>query len=190
MEALIGSGCDQRRKVLGFPTLIECERVIQGELAPENFDIVSYVVGRVDLANVGHCYVTQIGRGLSVKFVKGWVTGSIEIQSRGGKTRLFCRASSSHGVSFWILFAFIWVFLLMAVVQGGPVLGFIVLGVGCLIPLAFFVPMRRSASASLEGVQRKVDEIAAKIAEENDALRQNLASNGGVVSGEEVSIHE
>ncbi len=64
----------------------EFERVIPGELDPQDFDKVATEIR--PFSNIGQVGVAQIGRSLSASAWTGISQAKVEVTSRGGRTRL------------------------------------------------------------------------------------------------------
>ncbi len=184
-------GKDVRKTFMGFPLSMEFERVIEGELPPENFDIVTQEVGEVAYSNIGQQAISQVGRGLSVKFMQGLVTGAIGVQSRGGRTRLTCTAKSELGATFAILGALIG---FVPVLAGASTSGPTALVAWLLFSALWVYLFGAFTGRSYDRAHERVERIAKQIADENSSLRSSLAAGGPVAAeaeaSEEVHTHE
>lgn len=178
----------------GAPLSVEFERVVDGELDPENFDVVSEVFYRS--AWQGHkrrhlAIPSQVGRTLQGQVQAGTAFGQLRVTARNGRTRIWARNTMfvpfmttlypSLLISFFITLAtFVadnpanpWVTM--------PLLA-AVLGTG----LSLFRYLLLSGSNKMRSM---VDEAAEAVAEQTQIDRDTLAkSSPGVGTTEEKEL--
>jgi hypothetical protein len=76
----------------GFRFVEEFERVLDGELSPENFDVILENVK--PLSNIGQPHAAQIGRTLRASAWTGVSQATIEVSARNGRTKLKVRSNA------------------------------------------------------------------------------------------------
>jgi hypothetical protein len=80
-----------KRKAFRF--VEEFERVVEGELQPENFDVLAE--GVTPVGNIGQPTMAQFGRSASMSIWAGTGQAKVDVSSRNGRTRLRVRSNTS-----------------------------------------------------------------------------------------------
>lgn len=83
---------DQSEKKGPFHLTEEFERVVEGELDPSQFDILTE--GIKPLAKSGQMHMAQVGRMLTMSAWTGLGQAKVDVTSRNGRTRLKVRSNS------------------------------------------------------------------------------------------------
>lgn len=192
-QALKGepTGEEEAKSFLGIPLWTEFERVIDFELPPESFDVVSDLL---PVRNAGHGpngprmmnVGLQVGRSLQMQLVRFPAYGSLRMTSRNGRTRITTRQTMflpfMAGLYPGLIGAFISVMMLApgeTRAAANPLVN-IPLAIGLLVAglIAYFVLAR-----SGQGKMRELtDLVAQRVQEEGEALRANLGSATPAVS--------
>lgn len=170
-EALRNANSESERK--GWHSLSdEYERVIDGELPPEHFDVV---LEHVRNRNFGRgAGVNQVGRTMSVDTFTGGTSARVTITSRNGRTRVNVR-STALGAYFLSLHPT----LILGFVLGGNLCGhgyvwqglasgFGLVGAG----FALFTHLVKRGKLK---ARELADKIATSVEDENEQFRRNLA---------------
>ena len=90
-RAILESG-DQSEKKGPFHLTEEFERVVEGELDPSQFDILTE--GIKPLSKNGQMHMAQVGRMLSMSAWTGVGQAKIDVTSRNGRTRLKVKSNA------------------------------------------------------------------------------------------------
>lgn len=112
----------------------EFGRVVEGELSPENFDVI--VEGLKPLANAGQPHMAQVGRKLTVSTWTGVGQAKVDVQSRNGRTSLKVKSNALFQALMTLHPAFIGTLITMGALseQGmgllGAAIGVAVMSVG------------------------------------------------------------
>lgn len=160
------------------------ERVIEGELAPENFDVVMehlHTGGR-------NSHVTQIGRMLKGSTYTGWGMASIAVASRNGRTRLSVKSNALMAF-FTSLYPTIIGSVIAASAMGER--GLVAQGLGVAVGLltAGAIGFRAMLRMNHKAARALTDKLEMKIADETAFLRDRLAGTGTAVADDEVRTH-
>lgn len=170
-EAMLCANTDSDKK--GWHSLTdEYERVIDGELPPEHFDVV---LEHVKNRNLGRgAGVNQVGRTMSVDTFTGGSTARVTITSRNGRTRINVR-STAIGAYFLSLHPTLVVGVVLGAnlcshgyVWQGLTAGFGLVGAG----FALFTHLMKRGKLK---ARELADKIASSVEDENEHLRRNLA---------------
>jgi hypothetical protein len=176
---------EEVKSFLGIPLSTEFERVVEVELPPERFDVVSEIfpqrwIGQGPrgprMTNVGQ----QVGRSLMMQISRFPAHGQLKMTSRNGRTRITTKQTMflpfMVGLYPTLLGAFISLIMLAdgknssgasPMVNIPIAIGLIVLG------MTVFTYLARSGQKKMREV---TDEVAARIQEEGETLRANLGS--------------
>jgi hypothetical protein len=170
LELALAGGQDPDHPKKWFLNLMqEHERVIEGELPPDRFDLVTDEVRSMRRGGL-----RQIGRALEGRFSKGWGFGWLRISSRNGRTRLQIRSNSLFPFLMTMYPAFIGGMMTASSLaehgQGPAGLAAMLgaLGLG-------FIAFRFGMKKNHETVAKLADTLTKRIEEENADLRKNLA---------------
>ncbi|MCW5942911.1 MAG: hypothetical protein KIS66_11810 [Fimbriimonadaceae bacterium] len=146
------------------------ERVIEGELAPEDFDVVMehlHTGGR-------NSQVMQIGRMLKGNTYTGWGMASIAVASRNGRTRLSVKSNAF--VAFFVsLYPAIIGSVIAASAMGERGLVAQGLGVAACLLATGAIGFRAMLRMNHKAARALTDRLETKIADESAALRERLA---------------
>ncbi|MDI9640881.1 hypothetical protein QPK87_18135 [Kamptonema cortianum] len=87
---------EERKFFLGIPVASEFERVIDGELPPENFDVITEALWKNSWSPRGRhglqqLVPTQVGRTMQGQISSGAAWGQIRVSSKNGRTRVWAR---------------------------------------------------------------------------------------------------
>ncbi len=179
------SGEEEAKTFLGIPLWTEFERVVEVELPPENFDVVSEILparirgtgGRgPGMSNVG----MQVGRTLQMQISRFPAQGQLKLTSRNGRTRITTRQSALlpyfAGLHAPLILSFI---SLMMLLDGknspnvNPTVN-IAFAVGLLaVGIVAFTILSKVGQKKMREL---TDQIAERVQEEGDILRANLGS--------------
>lgn len=182
-KAVIGIDIEEKSTTGIFNLTEEFERVVEGEMDPEDFDKILHLVRRG-----GKGGMVQVGRTLTGQGNVGVHVVQINIESRKGRTRVKVKyiplTAYFIGLHGPIIFS---VIALGGLIEGGqPWLGAAVaaglLGVGGTV-FKWLVRTGREAAKKLTG------QIVEVIEEEVDPLRQNLVDSSANET-EEASVKE
>jgi len=179
---------------LGIPLSTEFERIIDGELPPENFDVISEGLP----ASVGsrgahgtrmHNVGMQVGRSMQMQLAKGAAFGSLRVTSRSGRTRISTRQGLfipfMAGLYPALMIAFI---TLMMLVDGdtsanaNPAVNIPIAIATLIAGLVAFALLARSGQNKMREI---TDSIADRVQEETDLLRDRLGETENKATTEE-----
>ncbi len=169
---------DSTRRILGIPISAEFESIVDAELPPENFDVITEEFehspfGARRTGSVTN-FPVQVGRSVQVRISKGTAFGLLKVTSRRGRTRV--QAKQTMFVPFMAGMYPALIFTFVAVMSN------IEKGAG--LPL-WTIPLALGAGAAGYGVMmqlgiKKMRDIVANISdrirEETDSLRDRLSS--------------
>jgi hypothetical protein len=164
LEMAIAAGPPPPPKKKFFLDLVqEHERVIDGELPPDKFDVVLEEVGTSSSGrSMG---LRQVGRVIEGQFSKGFGFGFLRVSSRNGRTRLNVRSSS-----FLPFMSIMYPCSLGGIMSGAGVLahGNLALGLSLMIGLPFlgFLGARIGQKKGHADVTKLVNQLEARISEE------------------------
>jgi hypothetical protein len=168
------------------------ERVVDGELAPEDFDVV--LDGLRSFRQAGHGQTAQVGKTLQARVWNGGAPTSIQLTSRKGRTRLVVQPNVWLTAFFTLYLAFFLSVLTAGTLgeAGMGLLAAMVVGVIAVAAIVLtFVLVRRAQRKAVELAGRltaRLDEhleavaaeaattasVSSPVADETDALRQRL----------------
>jgi hypothetical protein len=86
-QAIRERGGDPTKR--GFSLSREFERVVDGEMDPNNFDVLTPIIG----GHGPHGGITQVGRSLRSNKTVGLCVSNFDVTSRNGRTRVTAKAS-------------------------------------------------------------------------------------------------
>lgn len=159
------------------------ERVIEGELAPEDFDVVMehlHTGGR-------NSQVTQIGRMLKGNTYTGWGMASIAVASRNGRTRLSVKSNA-----LMAFFVSLYPTIIGSVIAAGAMgeRGLVVQGLGVAAGLLTVgaIGFRAMLRMNHRAARALSDKLEQKIADETADQRERLAQSPPTVSEEERAL--
>lgn len=162
------------RTILGVPFGTEVEHIIEGEVPTDRYDLLAEVVGgSPTMRGPG---VRQLGKSLTGPFHAGVASGTFTITPRDGRTRVRFRHSpliayfmTMHWIALLCLVAFP-----VSIGEGSiPVIPGLIAMFTCLALgwLAFGALARNG----VEKTRARAAEVAERLQDEVDALRENLA---------------
>ena len=177
----------------GAPLSVEFERVIDGELAPENFDVASEAFYRrswQDQRSRHLAVPSQVGRTLQGQVHAGTAFGQLRVTSRNGRTRIWAR--NTMFVPFMttmypalFLSFFLTLFTLASERHPNPLFTMPIVAAALLVGSLLF---RHLLLAGANKMRSMVDEAASAVAEQTQIDRGNLARSS---SGEQAEqVHE
>ena len=169
----MSSGKSPGFKFLGAELSREVERVVPGELPPEDFDVVMDEIGPRRKTQ----FTTQVGRSLNSSISSGLGHGHLSVTSRDGRTRLRTRSLAIFPGLITIYPAFIGTVIALAKLSESHLVvpqwlpATLAVGIFALAWGVFVVLSRRSHDA----MKHLVDRIADRIAE---VTNSNSAKTG------------
>lgn len=175
------------KKALGVVWGTEIERVIDGELPPENFDVVLEELATSQNFNNhrGYYQPVQVGRSLTGPIMRGMAMGRMQLSSRNGRTRLSVKTSAF--IPFMtilypaLLFGLIPTAILLGERKVNPAIVLPLLAVFWGLAWIIFTAVQNSSQKKMV---EKVDLIAEKVAAETESLRSRLEGSSHVSSDE------
>lgn len=157
----------------------EIERVLHGELAADDFDVVLEALGPAHRRYP----VTQVGRTLSGTVWTGTGMTTVQVSSRSGRTRLSMKANP-----FFSFFTVLYPLFIAAGVGSGiasengaaywviPLLWIAALVLGSLLTPLSLKRHRKKAEEKMVELESKVNEALSESAAQHEAQRARLAS--------------
>lgn len=158
----------------------EIERVLEGELAADDFDVVLDAMGPANRRYP----ITQVGRTLSGTVWTGTGMTSVSVSSRSGRTRLSMKANP-----FFSFFTVLYPLFIAAGVGSGiasengaaywviPLLWIAALVIGSLLTPLSLKRHRKKAEEKMVDLESKISEALSESAAEQEAQRARLASS-------------
>lgn len=196
-QAVMGtpSGEEEAKTFLGIPLSTEFERVVEFELPPESFDVVSDIfpqkwVGQGPhgprMTNVGQ----QVGRSLMMQISRFPAHGQLKMTSRNGRTRITTKQTMflpfMIGMYPGLFGAFISLITTLPSSDGpssNPMIAIPVAIAFIVAGLSVFVALSKAGQKRMREV---TDMVADRVQEEGERLRSNLgSSSAGVVEADE-----
>jgi hypothetical protein len=176
-KAIAGLGPEERSKLGLFNLTEEFERVVEGEMNPDDYDRIMNLFSHTQKNGL-----KQVGRTLSGPAIKGAHMMSLNVESRKGRTKInvkympvFAYLIGLHGPMIAGLVG------MAGLIEGGqPWLG-VGLAVGLLT--AGGVAFNALVKAGRKTAKAVTDQIVGVVEEEADPLRSNL--HGSTALGEE-----
>lgn len=151
----------------------EFERVIEGELDPNDFDVVT---GALKMMRVQHgVAAAQVGRSLTATAWTGLSQAYVTVSSRNGRTRLNVK---SNALFAW-LFALHPAFILSIIAMGATAeAGAALVGIGIVagLALAGWAGFRALLKAGHRRAGELADRIAVRIAEETSPQAAGMST--------------
>lgn len=181
-------------KFLGIPISTEFERIIDGELAPDNFDVITEglpprVAGRGPHGTRMHNVGVQVGRSMQMQVAKGPAFGTLMVTSRNGRTRIATRQGAflpfMAGMYPALMISFI---SLMMLTEGknhasaNPAVNIPIAIAALIAGIIAYLALHRSGTNRMREI---TDGIAQRVQEETDIVRENLEKSEKVVSDDE-----
>lgn len=176
-----GSNPEFRKK---FNLVQEFEEVVDGEISPENFDVLT-----PNLRTLGRGGgMRQIGRSLQGRVWAGGGTGSLTVTSRNGRTRIEGKSNPLGAVLLSLYPAFIGMVISAGVLGDNHLASYIpvaIAGFGAAGVAGFFAMVRKGQEGmrklvrDLRGVVEEETKAAESVSEtaapaQEDEVRQNL----------------
>jgi len=168
---------------LGIPLSTEFERIIDGELPPENFDVITEgfpakLAGRGPRGTRMHNVGVQVGRSMQMQIAKGSAFGTLRVTSRNGRTRVSTRQGMflpfMAGLYPALMISFITMMMLVdgdTKAHANPAVNIPIAIVAMVAGLVAFVILARSGQNRMREI---TDSIATRVQEETDILREQL----------------
>jgi hypothetical protein len=151
----------------------EIERVLDGELAPDDFDLIQTAIGAG----------TQVGRTLNATVWTGTGMTSVMVSSRNGRTRLSMKANPFFSLFFVLYPLLVITFATTAIGSGNrspfcfiPLLWLVALFLGMVLTPLSLKRHRRKAEEKMVDLELKVAETLAETGLEQEAKRARLVS--------------
>ena len=168
-RAIAGLDTEEKSTVGLFNMTEEFERVVDGEMDPEDFDTISNMVKRN-----GRVGLMQVGRTLSGQGMTGVHMVYVNVESRKGRTKLKVKylplSAYFIGMHMPIILSFI---LFANFLESGRV-GTGLLAAGGLLGLGWLV-FRSLVKSGRRAARALTKRITERIEEEVDPLRENLS---------------
>lgn len=181
---------DVHRRFMGLPIFDEYERVVEGELDPEDFDIVTDLMGspsgKMRFSGNGSrpMMTTQVGRSLEGYVRSGPAYGPLKMTSRNGRTRISARRTMFVPFMAGLYPAIILSIVTMAMASENSISVAMAATIVLLLAIMGSVTFGALAMQGERKMKQIVDEMADRVADAtSDQVRQNLAqSNSGQIS--------
>ncbi|MCB0826247.1 MAG: hypothetical protein KDC26_08660 [Armatimonadetes bacterium] len=176
------------KKWLGMVTKAELERVVDGELPPEKFDILMEELMLNDpIASTGmQNMIQQVGRSIQGKIRTKTGYASFQITSRNGRTRI--KTKLQPFLNFFATFypANIICLFPMIASANGKLSWLLTLGLLGGLNFLAWIGTRALTNKSLDALKERTDTLEQLIIKENANLRNNLenASNANESTAE------
>lgn len=177
------TGEEEAKSFLGIPLWTEFERVVEVELPPENFDVVSELLPPrmgghgprgTRMLNVGQ----QVGRSLQMPIMKGPAYGTMRMTSRNGRTRITTRQTMFFpfmaGLYPGLIGAFISTMMMLPGETRGPGNPLVNIPIAIALLVAGLIAYFALAKSGQRKMRELTDEIAHRVQEEGELLRANL----------------
>lgn len=197
-QAMAGvpSGEEDAKTFLGIPLSTEFERVVDVELPPENFDVVSEMfpprfMGQgphgARMMNVGQ----QVGRSLMMQLNQWPAFGQLKLTSRNGKTRITTKSTAFLayfvGLHAPLILSFVLTMMMMPGERSANVNPAVLIPIIVCLMTAGMAAFTWISKAGQKKMRELTDLIAERVQEEGEILRKNLGSaSAGVVAESEV----
>jgi hypothetical protein len=197
-QAMAGvpSGEEEAKTFLGIPLSTEFERVVDVELPPENFDVVSEMfpprfMGQgphgARMMNVGQ----QVGRSLMMQLNQWPAFGQLKLTSRNGKTRITTKSTAFLayfvGLHAPLILSFVLTMMMMPGERSANVNPAVLIPIIVCLMTAGMAAFTWISKAGQKKMRELTDLIAERVQEEGEILRKNLGSaSAGIVAESEV----
>jgi hypothetical protein len=178
------------REFLGMPLSQEFERVVDAEIAPENFDVIAsefynpgYGGGGSGSHYSGYGGPSIIGRMMKGQFYEGMAYGSMEVSSRHGRTRIKARSSNAIGVwAIWFPIAMLaYVIALIVTATSDGALALPALGSATAVTAFLWASIGAGMRQSIAKIPEKLDRIAQAVLDESEFNRETvMKSSAGI----------
>jgi hypothetical protein len=175
---------DVHRRFMGLPIFDEYERVVEGELDPEDFDIVTDLMGsgpgRTRLSGNGNrtLMTTQVGRSLEGYVRSGPAYGPLKMTSRNGRTRISARRTMFVPFMAGLYPAIILSIVTMAMASENSISVAIAATIVLLLAIMGSVTFGALAMQGERKMKQIVDEMADRVADAtSNQVRKNLAQS-------------
>jgi len=186
----VPTGDEEVRSFLGIPLSTEFERVVDFELPPENFDIVSEMfppkwMGQGPhgprMSNVGQ----QVGRSMMMQVNQWPAFGQLRLTSRNGKTRITTKSTAFLayfvGLHVPLILSFVFTMMLMPGKNSASVNPAVMVPIIAFLMTAGLAAFTWISKAGQKKMRELTDLIAERVQEEGETLRANLGSTSSVV---------
>ncbi|QYK54460.1 MAG: hypothetical protein KF824_06065 [Fimbriimonadaceae bacterium] len=184
---------------LGIPLSTEFERIVDGELPPENFDVITDIfpakfAGHGPRGPRMHNVGVQVGRSMQMQLAKGSAFGTLRVTSRNGRTRI----STRQGM-FLPFMAGLYPGLMGAVLAlafltdrdtkafANPAINIPLAIASLIVGLVAFVLLARSGQNKM---REMTDAIAERVQEETDLMRDRLGETSDKSLAEDEELRE
>ena len=173
---------DVHRRFMGLPIFDEYERVVEGELDPEDFDIVTDLMGSAPgrlkfSGNANRTFMTtQVGRTLEGYVRSGSAYGPLKMTSRNGRTRIKARRTMFVPFMAGLYPAIILSIVTMAMASENSISVAVAATVVMLLAIMGSVTFGVLAMQGERKMKQIVDEMAERVADATgEQVRDNLA---------------
>ena len=170
LEKAVNTPITEKQRESIFQLTREHERVVDGELDPDNYDVIFEVLKRP-----GRQYAQQVGRTMQIRAIAAGTQVFINITSKNGRTKISVRPTIFVPFMTTLYPALLGSFLSVLLFSIG---GLWMVGVGTAILLStvafpLFSWLMKRVNINSE---KLADDLANAIQEENEAMRQRLAA--------------
>ncbi|MBX3114331.1 MAG: hypothetical protein KF836_07165 [Fimbriimonadaceae bacterium] len=178
------------RSFLGMPLSETFERVVDAELPPENFDVVAgefYTMGGTPQTGYGGPSI--IGRMITGSFYEGIWHGSLEVNSRHGRTRIKAVTSNALAtMAIWTPLVFLSFMIgVLITAKKSPENLPLALAIWATFSAGLWASLGYSLRKGREKIEHKLDRMSNAVFEEAEALRANIGSvSAGVAEDQEL----
>ncbi|MFM9873764.1 MAG: hypothetical protein ACKVQS_09910 [Fimbriimonadaceae bacterium] len=181
----VPTGDEEVRSFLGIPLSTEFERVVDVELPPENFDVVSEMfpprfMGQgphgARMTNVGQ----QVGRSLMMQLNQWPAFGQLKLTSRNGKTRITTKSTAFLayfvGLHAPLILSFVLTMMMLPGERSANVNPAVLVPIIVCLMTAGMAAFTWISKAGQKKMRELTDLIAERVQEEGASLRANLES--------------
>lgn len=170
LEKAVSTPLTEKQKESLLQITREYERVVEGELDPDNYDVIYEVLKRP-----GRQYAQQVGRTLQIRAIAAGTQVFINITSKNGRTKINVRPTIFAPFMTTLYPALLGSFLSVLLFSIG---GLWMVGVGVALLLSaiafpLFSWLMKRVNVNSE---KLADDLAAAIQEENESMRSRLAA--------------
>lgn len=184
IDKAINTPLSESQNVSLFQLIREYERVVDGELNPDNYDVVFDVLKRPNRQ-----YAQQVGRTMQIRAIAAGTQVFISITSKNGRTKINVRPTIFVPFMSILYPALLGSFLSVLLFS---IFGLWMVGVGAaLLMAAVSVPLFNWAMKRVNVKSEKLaDDLANAIQEENESMRSRLSATQPAPVEEINELHE
>lgn len=181
------------KSFMGYPLSAEFETVVEGEVDPQDFDLVTECFPPTPSSGQMGSPVTQVGRGITVSFSKGMAMGTASVQSRNGRTRIGVKTNAVVGPILQAALGFLsFIFGVVITASKAPAFLPLALALWVAFNVLMFYAFRMGARQDMKKVEEQYNDLIAAVGEQSQ-LRENLSRSETVTAHEspqELNDHE